>query len=441
MRQRSEKPQMPTNIVGTCTYVNNFSSLEECRTYLGSWTPEQATEDCSGRDSEVLLGESCQVPDFLGRCLLPGKDGLALEITFPGSDKEECGSVRTGCEVFAGGYFEPSATCGGDVGAGTGLPAFEPAVRVCRDPKEGEGPGQSAGGQVCTWQVVSGATEEGRNFEDYAACDPVRTQRPYYGSPEDPTAALPDARMDDAAYVAEMEWVRRQVRSSACVCCHANSAPKGASNWNVDKPGNFVNGFKPRGIALGAGWIDSVGFGTFPPEENNGFHRPTPENPVGSIIPTTDPARMMAFFEREAAHRGMTREDFADEPYGGGPLDEQRFYVPGACKEGEGIDADGTIRWRFGTARYLYVLEAGAPSPTVPPNLDLPVGTLWRTDLPVMGTPIASGAARYGQVPAGMSQRFPVQGAPPALIKGRQYYLYVLADVAVPIARCLFNAQ
>ncbi|MCA9698471.1 MAG: hypothetical protein KC431_13155, partial [Myxococcales bacterium] len=91
-------------------------------------------------------------------------------------------------------------------------------------------------------------------------------------------------------------------------------------------------------------------------------------------------------------------------------------------------------------ARYIYVLEAGADNPIVPPNLDLPAGTLWRVDVPWDGgTPISSGEISYGSAPAGMMQRYPEGVAPDALVPGEEYYLYVTRDVAIPITRCLFT--
>ena len=111
-----------------------------------------------------------------------------------------------------------------------------------------------------------------------------------------------------------------------------------------------------------------------------------------------------------------------------------------ACENGEGAGADGTLTWRGGKARYVYVLEAEATSPTVPPNLDLPEGTLWRIDVPETGTPVESGTVRYGTVPAGLSQRFPASGPPAALTSGKTYYLYVLADIIQPLTRCTFTA-
>ena len=110
-----------------------------------------------------------------------------------------------------------------------------------------------------------------------------------------------------------------------------------------------------------------------------------------------------------------TRDEFANDVYGAGPLDEQLNYEPEACSEAEGVGSDGLLRWLPGRARYVYVLEVDAFAPTVPPNLDLPDGTLWRLDLPL-------------------------EGAPVALEAGKQYYLYVLADVLYPISRCVFTA-
>ncbi|HIF94851.1 MAG TPA: hypothetical protein EYQ60_17255 [Myxococcales bacterium] len=90
------------------------------------------------------------------------------------------------------------------------------------------------------------------------------------------------------------------------------------------------------------------------------------------------------------------------------------------------------------SARYLYVLSADADNPGLPPNLDLPDGTLWRADVLYDVDPFASGVA-YGVLPAGALQRHPKSVAPLDLVSGQQYYLYVLRDVVLPLARCLFQ--
>ena len=93
-----------------------------------------------------------------------------------------------------------------------------------------------------------------------------------------------------------------------------------------------------------------------------------------------------------------------------------------------------------GKARYLYVLDLNSTSPGVPPNLDTPMGTQWRVDVPWLnGTPVESGTIKYGVVPEGLTQRSPLTGAPAPLEAGKQYYLYVLQDVAIPVTRCLFT--
>ncbi|QRN93270.1 hypothetical protein JRI60_29205 [Archangium violaceum] len=438
-----EVPTLPEKVVGHCVYKNKFSQMEECRDYVGEWSEKEATEDCKDQGSTAMLGSGCDTEQRLGFCFLGGEDDKWTRITFPGVNAEKCGSMQRGCELFGGGVFEPSAICGGkveDSGGGTGLPTFRQPVLTCMEPKPGEPPGMSAGGKVCTWEMISGATEPGRSFQDYASCDRVRTQRPYYPASPAENATRDDPRMKDPAYVSEVNWVRSQIESTACVCCHSTRAPQGPSNWYVESPGNFINSFHPRGLAMGAGWINTIGFGAYRPEHNNGFSRASPERPNDSVFVTTDAARIARFFEAELAHRGYKREDFAGQVYGAGPLDDQRLYRPTACENGEGVGADGTLTWRGGKARYVYVLEADATSPTVPPNLDLPEGTLWRIDVPEDGTPIASGAVRYGAVPTGMSQRFPASGQPAALTSGRTYYLYVLADIIVPLTRCVFTA-
>ncbi len=439
-------PTLPEKVVGHCRYTNPFARLEECRDYLGEWTEKQATDDCNGQQlngskAQIVVGTKCEYPSILGYCILGG-NGKFTRIHLPGDDETKCGSSERGCEVFGGGLFDPSPICGGKVTAGGGkaLPTFQPPVLTCKAPNAGEPAGKSANGQVCTWEMISGATEPGRSFEQYASCDRVRTQRPYYGAPTNVDATRKDGRLNDPAYKAEVEWIKGEISATACVCCHKSTAPEGSSNWYVDQPGNFINGFYDRGLAMGAGWIDTVGFGAYPTEQNNGFSRANPLRPNDSIFVTTDPARMKRFFESELAFRGKTRADFEGQIYGAGPLDDQRFYVAKACESGEGVGADGAITWLGGAARYLYVLEKDSKSPGVPPNLDMPSGVLWRIDVPhtaAAGLPMSS--VKFGQVPEGASQRFPANGSPAPLVSGKQYYLYVLQDIATPASRCLFT--
>lgn len=424
--------------IGSCSYISPFSGEPECMDFYGA-DSEGAEVYCAGYDAAFEPGVVCAPEEVLGTCTYES-DGYQLRATVEGEDPSKCGSQRFGCETFARGVWTPAANCDGSDEIVVLDDPFPLPERVCVDPLEGEPPGESEDGQVCTWQIVSGATEEGRSYSDYADCDVIRRQRPYGAVPANPLADEPDPRMEDPDYVADVDWVRDQIRAGSCDCCHSAVAPDGPSVFDVDFEGNLFNQFNDRGLAMGAGWIPTIGFGTYPPEENNGFERSSPEHPYLSIIPTTDQDRMMALFERELAWRGRTADEFADDVYGAGPLDEQLNYEPQQCGENEGVDADGVLRWAPGRARYIYVLERDALSPTVPPNLDLPEGVLWRVDLPRDGSPVYSESVVYGEVPEGMVQVYPATGAPEPLVPGREYYLYVSADVLYPISRCIFTA-
>ncbi len=434
-------PPLPEKIVGSCVYRNQFSKLEECTDYVGEWQLQEATDACKAKGMTIAT-RPCNIDKRLGYCILGGAQMKFERITLPGDDATGCASAKRGCEFFGGGIFDAAAVCGGviDDSKGTGLPVFRHPVLNCVDPKAGEPPGRSAEGKVCTWEMISGATEEGRHFEDYASCDRVRTQRPYYAVGVRAEANDADPRMNDPLYAAEVAWIKSQVQATACVCCHSTKAPEGSSNWFLESGPNFINSFNNRGLAMGAGWIDTVGLGAYPKEQNNGFSRATPADKGHGALVTTNDARMRAFFEKELAARGVQRSVYPPGTYGAGPLDDQRFYEPKACTNSEGVAADGTITWLNGRARYLYVLDENGDSPTVPPNLDLPQGTIWRIDVPATGAAIASGTVRFGQLPEGLKQTVPTSGAPTALVSGKKYYLYVLADIAIPNSRCIFTA-
>ncbi len=421
--------------LGSCSYTNSFSMAEECREYGPLWIEGAATRDCRAWRGELEIGGRCDVPaeNLLGSCLIDGDTDRPITIYFPGSDLELCDGTRVGCEVFASGEFTTGLCEDAPPITGGGGGVFVPPTLECAPPLAGEPAGMSDG-EVCTVSLISACTEEGRRFDDYGSCDTVRTQRPYYPfDPAEPSAPDDDPRLTDSAYQTELAWVAEQVEACACICCHSEEAPDGPSNWFIESEGIWVDSFEPSGLAFVAGWLDSTSFGAFPPEENNGFNR----TDVG--LPSTDAPRMLAFFEAELERRGFSRDDFADSVAAGGPLYAQLVYELEACEGDVGIDADGTITWEDGAARYIYVLEEGSANPTVPPNLDLPEGTLWRLDVAPTDDPIETGIT-YGVVPEGASQRFPEDGAPPALVSGHTYHLYVSKDVLIPIARCTFVA-
>lgn len=310
---------------------------------------------------------------------------------------------------------------------------FIPPYRACQ-PSLDDQPGLGPDGEVCTQVAISGSTEPGRYFADYGACDVVRTQRPFW---EVPPAAEPDPRdprLQDAAFMAELAWARSQVEASACVCCHDSRLNDGrVGQWDVSAEPIWITTLSDSGLSLFAGYADSSVFGAYPPADNNGFDR----SQTG--IPTTDVARMRRFVDEVMTYRGLTRADAEAVPPFGGPIYAASVAEADACGPGQGIAPDGTIHWTGGRARYVYVLEAEAGNPGVPPNLDFPDGTLFRLDVRPDAGALESGV-RYGDTPAGSVQRQPdsASKAPP-LASGTTYKLVALRDVGLPITNCLFT--
>lgn len=434
----SSTSEGPASSAGSCQYTSPFTMGAECRDFVGAgWTEADVQAGCDQLGGEARIGEACASNGSLGRCITDEGTDEELHIVSYGDDAAACSDQEFGCETFAGGTWEPEPICAGETDDDPPAPAnvFIPPTLECRDAIDGEPAGDGPDGQVCTWQAISAATEQGRRFSDYASCEVVLTQRPYYPAPPNESIPAEDARLDDDAYVAELDWVREQVESSACICCHAQSEVEFPSNWYTDAEGNWMHTFNDSGLAMAAGWIDSSAFGAYPPQENNGFDR----DEVG--IPSSDPSRMQAFLEAELAWRGLAQADFADAVPFGGPLHEQRVYEPGRCENGEGVAADGTLTWTGGSARYVYVLEVGSENPTVPPNLDLPPGTRWRADVDYQDEAVTSGSLRYAEPGSNTQQAYPASGAPDPLTPGEDYYLYVSRDIGIPATRCEFTFE
>ncbi len=349
----------------------------------------------------------------------------------------QCGAAQTGCETFARGTFEPASVCTrtceakGEEGPGAVVPT-EPS---CRAPLPGEPAGASPDGLVCTFSMISASTEAGRNFADYADCNVVRAQRPYYAAARPASNATDDPRLDDPQYMAELAWVTEQAEASACVCCHSSSkTPSGAAVWDTEAGPLWIDTVTDAALAMFGGYTDSTGFGFYAPEDNNGFDRST------TGLPTTDVPRLRAFVDVELRRRGLTEEEARAQPPFAPSFRELIEYEPEACDEGVGVDEEGTLPWTGGGARYPWIMAADARSPGAPPNWDLPDGTLWALRADFAGPPMSCGL-RYGEVPPGAVQRVPSEDdAPASLVSGETYYLAAASDIAQPITRCLFEA-
>ena len=421
--------------LGHCTYKNKFSKSDECREYKGSgWTEASVGADCTDQGGAISAG-ACARAEILGTCALGADKEKTVTVVFPGDDATKCNGDKLGCESFGGGTFSPEGPCKGDTPVDPNATVFHPPKLICKDPIAGEPPGLSEGGKVCTWEMISGCTEPDRKFIEYASCEPVYTQRPYYPVPAPAAPTTPDARLNDPVYKGELDWVKAQVQAAACVCCHQTSiTPMGASIWDIEAKGNWMDSFTPHGLAFAGGFIPSWPLGAYPKSENNGFSRDV------TGLPTTDTARMQAFFKAELEHRGLSVDQYKNSDPTPAFFYDQSTYQPKACEAGSGISAGGTITWSGGPARYLYVLSADADNPGVPPNLDVPAGTVWKVDVSPDAAPVKTGTVSFGKVPTAATQAFPKGNSAPAVTSGKTYYLYVLADVGAPITRCLFTA-
>ena len=289
---------------------------------------------------------------------------------------------------------------------------------------------------VCTNEAISGSTEEGREFKDYGNCDVVRTQRPYY--PKDPynEADPRDKRLRDKTFMTELDWINSQIRSSACVCCHDSKVSLDGkfALWNISARGIWTDQLGTQGLGILSGKISSEILGKYPAAMNNGFNRDS------TGFPSTDPARVQQFFNNEIVRRGLTDADFAALPPFGSFILDIINKQPDNCTSQEYVQVDGKIYWTGGNARYVYVKEPGSGNPGVPPSNDNPEGVLWRLDVLANVEALAPGIV-YGALPAGTYQVTPAENAaPPALISGQRYHLYVLKDILQPKCNCIFTA-
>ncbi len=437
MDASEDAPPGDPSFVASCVYENPFSMEQDCKEYRGpGWSMASAEADCGdvflGAAGTFAVGE-CDLPSEVGRCTV-GEPGTAEGYVLVNSgDPGSCGAAGSACEGFLGGTFVAAPECSSCEPSETEGQPFIPWFQDCREPLD-DTPGLSADGQVCTPTIISGSTEPGRHFADYADCDVVRAQRPYYAAPSTVEMDPEDPRLDDEEYMAELEWLTSQAESSACVCCHsASRTPEGPAVWDTEAGPLWIDTVSDEALAMLGGYTDSAAFGFLPADESNGFDRST------TGLPTTDRDRMLAFFDRELERRGLSREDAEAQPPFAPFFRELIEFEPEACPEGIGMDEDGSIRWTGGGARYVHILEPGSQAPGVQPNWDMPEGTLWHIRMDPEAQAMGCGMS-YGELPENAIQVIPEEGDAPALVSGQQYFLYVQRDIAQPIARCLFTA-
>ncbi len=297
---------------------------------------------------------------------------------------------------------------------------------VCRDVVHN---GESQ--KLCVNASIAASTLEGRSFAEDSDCSTVKTQRPYRPLPTTKQGKADDPRLQDSAFMADLDWVKSQVRASACSCCHSTAAAPTYAAWDIDAPYVWIEQMTDRAVAIMAGSLPTDLMGSYSKEQNFGFDR----SQTGS--PTTDVPRMKTFFQNELDRRGVTEEAIAKMQSGNGPFEQVLKQKPIVCPDGIGVDSSGRVSWGTAAARYVYITSPEASNPLTPPNTDLPAGTLWRLDVLPSSDPLASGVS-YGSRLEGTLQKFPSEGEPEALQAGQTYRLYATRDVLRPIINCTF---
>ncbi len=292
----------------------------------------------------------------------------------------------------------------------------------------------SEDGLVCTSVAISGSTEENRSFIDYGSCDVVLSQRPYWYKAPFNMVDPADPRLNDEAFMTELNWINSQVRSSGCICCHDSSnSGRRPAVWDISSEGVWTDQLSDQGVAILAGKVSSEILGEFIPANNNGFDR------YSTGFPTTDVERVQTFFNNELDRRSVTDADIAEMEEFGYFINDIIKREPEACTSGEGVREDGNVYWTGGEARYIYIKESGTENPGVPPSNDNPEGALWRLDVRANADALTSPIV-YGSTPDGTYQVTPDNGTAPDLESGKEYHLYVLQDILVPACNCLFTA-
>jgi hypothetical protein len=330
-----------------------------------------------------------------------------------------------------------SITLQSDVAPVTQVDAAQPRVFIppylnCRAPTAADAESGTDSAQVCTHVAISGCTEAGKYFPDYASCDVVRTQRPFWVEAPAKEPSATDPRLADTHFMSELSWVTKQVEACGCTCCHDSRQNDGKTGqWDITRGPIWLDTLSDSGLALFVGDADSSALGAYPAQDNHGFDRSL------TGLPTDDTARMQAFLRAELARRGISAEQSQAVPPFGGPIYTNRFMQPIACTA-QGVDPSGQMQLGAASVRYLYVMSDGSENPGVPPNMDTPEGTLWRLDV-LPSADALTGSFPYASTPTGSFQVVPERERAPALKKGGRYHFVALRDVGLPVINCTFT--
>jgi hypothetical protein len=278
---------------------------------------------------------------------------------------------------------------------------------------------------VCVWRSVVGNVPEGFAFTELATCDEAFTQAPSWFVAPTQRYVSDLALLEDEAFTAELDWVQSQVESSGCACCHASDVNSGnTSGFDVSAPAVWTDTLETYQIAMISGRLDDhILFGALEADVNHGFSRES------TMFPSTDPERMMAFFDAEFDRRSGTLED-EEEAQAAFDTFFNRLEEPfsDCVAPWQGLE-DGRVIWNGDDeVRQFYVLKTDAKTPGFPPNRDRPEGTVWAIYVKPDQAPIPSGSIELGTVPEGAYQAVPADGSPPVFTPGETYRLFATPD-------------
>lgn len=342
-----------------------------------------------------------------------------------------------GCDEWAGYDIEPPSD---DVRVILDATPFIQPRQVCVDPSTLDVPADAelVDGQLCVWDFFSGAVPEGMNFVDVSSCEAPWTQGPPWFAQPQRVFESPASLLDDEAWVTEATWVQGQAHASGCACCHASSSGSGnTSGFDFDAPGVWTDSMTNSQLIMSGGYNDLHKlFGAIEPEMNHGFAREE------TLFPSTDPARLKAFFESEFARREGDAVDIGESDAAFDALFGQIIADRSECvTEFEGVGPDGAVYWNGDApVRQILLMETDAGTPAFPPNLDRPEGTLWAVYVDFEGAPIENGTLRIGEVPEGAAQVVPLDGPPPVLEEGVTYSIFAAEDIMVGrVLNCTFT--
>jgi hypothetical protein len=281
----------------------------------------------------------------------------------------------------------------------------------------------SASGEAfCFLNGMLNNVPDGEKFLDHGNCLDVRTM----GTVSHRVPRFPDycdSRLDDAEYVADVQWVTAQLETSGCTCCH-NSKSGYSTVFDFGVGDAWVSTLSNNAVLLAAGLAGEGSFVTVAPEDNHGFAA------AGNVFVSQDPERMRKFFLDEVDHRELGQEhiDEANAFYGAVPnFADIMNEAPEPCPDGVGVDATGLIHWgELEGVRFVNIMQGDGLNPSIPP-LDAPTGTLWRLEADGPSEAMSTGTVHYADAGLeGYTQRFPrdASTAPDALVDANSYRIF-----------------